>query len=89
MLYVLKVYYYYYYYYFFYSRHHGAILPNLSISSSDFLLTLYNNLVARHQYLLSIRCLGILKDSSALLASTRVGHGDSLQTLNALRPWSC
>lgn len=51
--------------------------------------TLYNNLVARHQYLLSVRCLGILKNSGALLGSTRVGHGDSLQTLDAFGPWGC
>lgn len=51
--------------------------------------TLYNNLVAGHQYLLSVRCLGILKNGGALLGSTRVGHGDGLQTLDAFGPWGC
>lgn len=48
--------------------------------------TLYNNLVARHQYLLTIWRLSVLQDGGALLDCARVGHGDRRDTLDAFRP---
>lgn len=49
-----------------------------------FLLTLYNYLVAGHQDLLAITCLGILQNGGAWLGASRIGHRQCLEALNPI-----